>query len=92
MTKVWKHSLDYNHPEKKLKAVNMSKASLGKFMYWACKYNAKIGQVWPFNPRYERCWVGVTMEIEDFYVAEFMEQSGFGLVDPPKVNLNDGGG
>lgn len=86
MAKVWKHSLDY--PIKGSRAVNMSKASLGKFVYWACKLDAKIGQVWPFNARYERCWVGVTIEIEEDKVSEFTEKSGFGLKDPPKVNVN----
>lgn len=85
MSKVWKRSLE--HSVKPLKAVNMSKASLGQFIYWACKLDADVGTVWAFNARYERCWVGVTLHIEEAKIKEFEEKSGFGLMDPQKVKL-----
>jgi hypothetical protein len=84
--KVWRHSLE--HPDGKLKTVKMSKASLGEFMYWACKFGCRVGRVWPFNPKYDGCWVGITIEIEEKDIDRFQELSGFGLKKPPKVKLS----
>lgn len=85
MAKVWKHSLD--HSDGNRRTVNLSQASLGKFTYWATKLGAEITQIWSLNDKYERSWVGVVVKIDEDRVAEFEEKSGFGLKDPPKVNI-----
>jgi hypothetical protein len=77
----WWHSDDYASP-------NMSKASLGEFFHVALSAGAQIGDVWPFNPSYDRSAVFVTLYMTDEMKAEIEAKTRYRFRPPTKVHLN----
>lgn len=80
------HSLVYCN--EKGKPVNLSHASLGRFVVKVLQYNGEIIQIWPMNPRFPRSWVGCIVAFLPEDKAKFVAETGFGLDDPPEISLN----
>jgi hypothetical protein len=78
----WYHTDDHATP-------TLTKASLGEFMFEVLSVGGKIGEVWPFNPRYPRSSVYFTVQLTE-QMKETLETK-FKRVkfkNPPKINLN----
>ena len=78
----WFHTSDYFSP-------NLSKASLGRFVYEVLKVGAEIGQIWPFNPSFDRSAVYFTVFMTESQKNELEVRFAgkIKFVDPPKVHL-----
>jgi len=76
----WWHTEDYHSP-------NLSKASLGVFFYEALKCGAQIGEIWPFNPNYDRSAVYVTILMTDEMKEHLESVTKFKFRPPPQVHL-----
>lgn len=75
---TWWHTDDYASP-------NLSKASLGEFFLVALSTGAQIGEVWPFNYRYARSLVQVSLFATEAQKAEIEAKTRYRLRKPPVV-------
>lgn len=79
----WWHSDDYASP-------NLSKASLGMFFYHVLKVGGHIGEVWPFNHKYERSSVFISVFMTDEMKGQVEAQTKFRFRPPPTIKVNNG--
>lgn len=77
----WWHTDDYHSP-------NLSKASLGEFFYHVLKAGGYIGEVWPFNHKFDRSGVYISVFITDKMKAEIESKTRFKFRPPPKIELS----
>lgn len=68
----------------------MSNASLARFLSFCLKNNVEIGSVSAFQPRYPRSLVMAAVRLKPEQFANFEEQTGGKLREPPEINLNSG--
>jgi hypothetical protein len=78
----------YYHSADHEGALNMSKASLGKFVNGILKHGGEILTLWPFNRHYNRSWVGAVVAMTPDAKEAFEKETGFKLNDPPTISLN----
>lgn len=78
---VWWHTDDHASP-------NLTKASLGEFFAAALSAGAYIGEIWPFNHRYSRSAVYVSVFATDEQKAAIEGATRYRLRRPPKLKLN----
>jgi hypothetical protein len=81
----WWRTDDYHAP-------NLSKASLGNFMYLLCKEGAYIGNVWVFNKRFNRSPVYFMVYMTDEMKDRIESQSKVRFAPPQSVKVNSGRG
>lgn len=81
LERPWWHSEDHYSP-------NLSKASLGDFVYNALREGAKIGSIWPLNAKYHRSWVGVTIQATEEQKNNIEAKTKFKFKPPTQVHLN----
>lgn len=81
MTKRWYHSEDHFSPR-------LNKSSLGLFMHEVLKAGATIGQVWPFNHKYNTSSVYFTVEMTEEQKNLIESRTKFRFKDPPTIRLN----
>jgi hypothetical protein len=77
----------YHISEREGKQVNLSKASLGNFVYHALKCSAEIYQLWAFNPNYERSSVFPAIKANQKQL-DYLGEQGYYFVEPAKLNVN----
>lgn len=77
----WYHSDDYASP-------NLTKASLGLFFHEVLKAGAYVGEIWVFNPSYDRSGVYVSVFMTPAMKEGIEERTRFRFRDPPKISLN----
>jgi len=77
---TWWHTDDYASP-------NLTKASMGEFFHVVLSTGAQIGEVWPFNYRYARSMVLVSLFATEAQKAEIESKTRYRLRKPPKVHL-----
>lgn len=80
----WYHSDDYASP-------NITKASLGLFFHEVLKSGAYVGEIWPFNHRYDRTGVYVSVFMTPEMKEGIEAKTRFRFRDPPKISLNSAG-
>lgn len=80
---TWWHTDDYASP-------NLSKSSLGDFFFHVLKSGAYVGEVWPFNYRFKRSLVVVSVFMTDAQRAEIEAATRVRFRPPPKITLNSG--
>ena len=81
----WFHSHDHHSP-------NLSKTSLGEFFTVVLSAGAYIGEIWPFNHRFYRSGVYVSVFMTEEMKSEIESKTRFRFRDPPKINPNSTGG
>ena len=77
----WYHSDGHASP-------GLAKSALGAFLYSTLKAGAQIGNVWPFNPRYDRSPVYFTVFMTPAMKDQIEAETRFKFRDPPKILLN----
>ncbi len=77
--RVWMHCEE---------GLNMSSASLARFMSFCLKNNVKLGSVSAFQPRYSRSTVMAAVRLKPEQFADFERETGGKLRKPPNVKLN----
>lgn len=65
----------------------MSKASLGEFFFEVIRAGAQIGTVWPFNPKYDRSPVYVTVYMTEEMKDSIEARTKYRFRDPPTIKL-----
>tara|TARA_R100001086_G_scaffold248067_1_gene184022 strand:+ start:1054 stop:1281 length:228 start_codon:yes stop_codon:yes gene_type:complete len=68
--------------------LNLSKASLGRFLEFCLSNNVEIGTVHPFNPRFARSQVSATVRLRPDQFDAFKRSTGGDLRKPPRISLN----
>lgn len=68
--------------------LNLSKASMARFMMFCLTSNVEFGSIRAFAPEYPRCQVSAAIRIHPSLIAEFEKQTGGKLHEPPKIKLN----
>jgi len=77
--RVWRHCEE---------GLSMSKASMARFMMFVLKNDIEIGDVYAFNPGFERCQVLASIRIRPDQIEAFERETGGKLRRPPRVVLN----
>ncbi|WP_158673357.1 hypothetical protein [Bosea sp. FBZP-16] len=77
----WWHTDDYASP-------NLTKASLGEFFAAVLSVGAYVGEIWPFNHRYSRSAVYVSVFATDEQKAAIEGATRYRFRRPPKLKLN----
>ena len=75
---------------KDLCAPTLTRASLGRFMYEVLKEGAQIGEIWAFNPNFDKSPVYFTLFMTE-QMKENLEKKFDGKVEftnPPKIVLS----
>lgn len=76
----WWHTEDHASP-------NLTKTSLGLFFYHVLKVGAQIGSIWPFNPKYDKSSVFITVFMTDEMMIKLENETKFRFKPPPKVHV-----
>lgn len=69
-------------------AVNLSKTSLGRFVHAVIQYDGYIVSHFCLDKNFPRAWVGFVVKMTKEDRDSFVENTGFVLNYPPKINLN----
>jgi len=77
--RVWMHCED---------GLTMTKASMARFVMHCLTNNIEIGQIHPFNYRYLRCQVSVSVRLKPEQFSAFEDETGGKLRKPPRISLN----
>lgn len=77
----WWHSDDSYSP-------NLSKTSLGDFVYNSLKLGIQIGEIWSFNPNFHRSLVKVSIFATNEQRIALESVTKFKFVKPPKIHVN----
>jgi len=77
--RVWMHCEE---------GLNLSKASMGRFMAFCLTNRVEIGSIYPFAPEYPRSQVSSAIRLRPDQFAEFESQTGGILRTPPRMTLN----
>ena len=83
--RIWKCTPDYGSEGKKL---NLSKASMGLFLYSLMKCDGEIGSVYVMNRNYERSYSQASIKIHPNKIKDFEEMTGMKLEDIPQLRIN----
>jgi len=79
--KNWYHTEDHHSP-------NLSKASLGDFLYRVLKEGGEISQIWPFNPRYDRSPVYFVVKLTEEAKLKIEKETKIRFKLPREIHLN----
>ncbi len=77
--RVWMHCEE---------GLSMAKASMSRFVMHCLQNNIEIGQIHPFNYRYERSQVSASVRLRPEQFAAFEAATGGKLREPPRISLN----
>ncbi len=77
---TWWHTDDYASP-------SLSKASLGEFFYVALSAGVQIGEIWPFNHKYARSSVLVSVYATNAQKDEIERKTKYRFRKPPKISV-----
>ena len=77
----------YHIAEHEGRRLTLSKASLGEFVFEVLNCGGEIMQLWPFAPKWKRSPVYPVVAMTPKMRDEFVEATGFLLVDPPKISV-----
>lgn len=76
----WYVTDDYASP-------NLSKSSLGEFFFTVLSTGAQIGEIWPFNYKYARSLVVVSIYCTEEQKIEIETKTRYRLKPPTKISL-----
>lgn len=79
--RVWMHCEE---------GLNMSNASLARFMKFCLTRNVEIGSVSAFQPSYRLSAVMAAVRLKPEQFEAFERETGGKLREPPKITLNSG--
>jgi hypothetical protein len=68
------------------KALNLSKARLGEFMYHLLKMGGRVTDIHVMNAEYDRCYCQAAISLPAGQKEEFERISGFILEKPPVLS------
>ncbi len=68
-------------------STELSKASLGLFFFEVLNSGAQIGEIWPFNPSFDRSLVTVSIFMTEEQKAQIEDRTKFRFRRPPKISL-----
>lgn len=77
----WWHTSDYHSPK-------LNKTSLGLFLYEVLKEGAYIGEVWPFNIKYNTSPVIFTVYMTEEMKINIESRTKFKFSKPSTIKLN----
>ena len=77
--RVWMHCEE---------GLNLSKASMSRFVMYCLTHNVEIGQIHPFNHHFPRSHVSASVRIRPEQFEAFEEETGGKLRKPPRISLN----
>ncbi|WP_207183951.1 hypothetical protein [Methylobacterium indicum] len=78
----------YHIAEHEGRRLTLSKASLGEFVFEILSRGGEIMQLWPFAPKWKRSPVYPVVAMTPKMRDEFVEATGFLLVDPPRLSID----
>lgn len=78
----WFHTMDHGG------GLNLSKASLGEFVYEMLWRGCQIGTFFCLNNSYPRSWVGASVFMTEQMKDAIEKETRFKFQDPPRVHLN----
>lgn len=76
--------------EREGRRLTLSKASLGEFVYEVLKAGGEIAQLWAFNATFDRSQVLPVVAMTPAMRDAFEAKTGWKLVDPPTIHVNNG--
>ena len=68
--------------------LNLSKASMSRFIMFCLNHGVEVGSLHPFNRRFPRSQVSASVRIHPDLFAAFERDTGGELRKPPKISLN----
>jgi hypothetical protein len=68
--------------------LSMSKASMSRFVMFCLTNNVEIGQIHPFNYRYNNSQVSASVRLRPEQFAAFEAETKGKLREPPRISLN----
>lgn len=68
--------------------LNLSKASMARFMMFCLTNKVELGSISAFAPEYPRCQVSAAIRIHPSLIDAFEKETGGKLRPPPKLSLN----
>lgn len=68
--------------------LNMTNASLLRFIKFVLKNKIEIGQIYAFDPRYNRSLVLASLKLRPDQIEAFEQETGGKLKPPTQVHLN----
>lgn len=71
------------------KGLNLSKASMSRFVMFCLTNGVEIGGIYPFNREFPRSQVLASVRIHPDLCARFEEETGGKLRAPPRISLNN---
>lgn len=74
------------------KALSMSKAGLGSFVYHLLRLGGHIHSTWAMGPQYDRTYVQMSISLPPGRREALQDATGVKLEKPPTVHLNNGRG
>lgn len=77
--RVWMHCEE---------GLSLTKASMSRFMMYCLSKKVQIGDVYAFNPKYNRSLVVASVRIKPEQIEDFEMETGGKLKEPPTINLN----
>lgn len=77
--RVWMHCEE---------GLNLSKASMARFVVHCLQNNIEIGRLDPINPNFSRSLVCASVKLKPCQFKEFEKQTGGKLSEPPKLTCN----
>ena len=80
---VWWYTVDWEGP-------NMSKASLGSFMYECISEGAQLGDFFCMNNKFPRSAIQVSLFMTEEMKNNIEARTKFRFKRPPKLQLNSG--
>ena len=67
--------------------LNLTKACMARFMVYVLKNRIEIGQIYAFDPRYDRTLVCVSLRLRPDQFEDFERATGGKLKPPTQVKL-----
>lgn len=68
--------------------LNLSKASMARFMMFCLTNKVEFGAISAFAPEYPRCQVSAAIRIHPSLISAFEKETGGKLRKPPHIKLN----
>ena len=72
--------------------LSMTKASMSRFIMFVLKNRVELGNLYAFDPRYERSLVLASVRLRPDQFEAFEKETGGKLRKPPVIQLNSGVG
>jgi len=66
----------------------MTKASMSRFVMHCLRENIEIGDIRPFDHRWDRCQVSASVRLRTDQFDEFESATGGKLREPPRISIN----